>query len=403
MILICITVGTTAGPSSASLLIAQHGLWPTKSTYLTVNASLLDLWPDRLDDQPNRRGCTMVRYDSLEDAPRCPLSDIYDILQTETHGYFLDSLDERALLKLGVLNPDLPFARILVFSGCATSSKDQHCASIPMNEIMYRYWLTQNSRHNQFSGYQSVQRDYFQPYTIASCVTDFIKDSSDQGPLRFARISETESELKKDREIVSIPSLTKGQIIKNGPGDDSDFRVDWVDLPMAVFNTGIPGAVIVNSQDPNRSSYNIITCTLNAGWGSSILISSSQSSNSIHSSMSNTPSFWPIESTSVDELGDLKVSVPNFANFSKFLYPERRISVSKEWMELLNPFVSMGNNNLTGKYISLALSSLDHQPTEVNVARLLNILLGVAIADTGTGYDSEGIYQSLKPFSFLRG
>lgn len=48
----------------------------------------------------------------------------------------------------------------------------------------------------------------------------------DQGPLRFACLSETGSKLKKDREIFSIPSLTKVQIVKDMSGDNSDFRVN---------------------------------------------------------------------------------------------------------------------------------------------------------------------------------
>ena len=310
---------------------------------------------------------------------------------------FLDGTPLDALLMGGL---GVEFSRFFLTSLCLSSTADQFCGTIPQTMLLEGFYLIQSNHYdmNEIEGYQFMQKYYYQPYTIASCVADVVKDASDPASLRFARISETESELIKDREMVPVPGLTKGQIINHVSSDDSDFRVHWVDLPIDVFNTGVPGAVIVNPQGPNSSSYNITTCTLNAGWGSSTALSSTQTFGNIYSHMSNIPSFGSDARIVDDNYGYLYSDIPIFANISNFAYPQRRISISKNWMEFLNPTVVLGTN-LTGKFISLALSSLQSQytevlqPSEANVARLMTLLLSVAMADTGSGYDWEGSYS----------
>ena len=402
LILICITVAATAGPSSASLLIARQGLWSLPHTYLMVNASFLDFWPDRFDKQI-RKDCAQVRLDSLHDAPPCLISTLYSMFTGDPHGTFMNE-DPSLLSSTFMASESAGLERYYLSSQCRMSSEEQFCATIPQKELLpgYQTVLSKNFYKKNSNGYQFLKKNYYQPYTIASCVTDAVKDASDQAPLQFARISETDTELKKDREMVSIPGLTKGQIIKNVSGDNSDFRVAWVDLPMDVFNTGIPGAVIVDSQDLNGSSYNITTCTLNAGWGSSTLMGIKGQPEVAYSHMSNFPSSWPDRKVYWDANGYVFSDVPAFANISNFSYPQRHISVSKDWIEFLNPTVVLVNNS-TANFISHALSLLQSQPTEGNMARLLNLLLAVAIADSGAQHDWEGIYeQKLKMLDCLR-
>lgn len=151
-------------------------------------------------------------------------------------------------------------------------------------------------------------------------MVDVLKDASDEAPLPFARISETD---KNDREIISIPGLTKGQVTNSVSGDNSNFRVDWVNLPMDVFNAGIPGAINVNSQDPNGSSYNIFTCTFDARWDSSAIMSSTRLPWEVTSHMTKIPSSWLNEAVFEDIYGYSFSTVPNFSNTSNFSYTQR--------------------------------------------------------------------------------
>ena len=401
LILISIAVAATAGPSSASLLIARQGLWPVASTYLAVNASFLDIWPDRFDDKEIEQGCAKVRNDPFPITPRCPISVLYDLSNSFDTGVNVNLSQELVVNMIIRGQAFISYNRFLSLSLCDATIKDQICATVPQRQFINGFHTIQEDFYDMIGmdGYQFLQKDYSQPYAVASCVTDIVKDAYDQSPLRFARISETDSELKRDREIVSVPSLAKGEIINNTSGDNSDFRVDWVDLPMDVFNTGIPGAVIVNYQNPNDSSYNITMCTLNAGWGSSTLSTSQQTIGATYSHMSNVPSSWSHRGTKVveDAYGYLFSTAPNFANFSNSPYPQRRISVSKEWMRFLNPTIVQANSS-TENYISLALamqseSTTPFQPTETKVSQLLSVLLAVALADSRPQYDWEGIYE----------
>ncbi|MCJ1423574.1 hypothetical protein MMC29_001458 [Sticta canariensis] len=80
-------------------------------------------------------------------------------------------------------------------------------------------------------------------------------------PLRFARADETlpgklsQSDIVND--IVSITGLTKVQVVQNVSGENFGFLVNWEDLPLDIFNTIIPGAVVVNAQDQSGSFSNI--------------------------------------------------------------------------------------------------------------------------------------------------
>ena len=393
LILVCVTIAATAGPSSASLLIARQGLWPTPSSYLLVNASFHDIWPDRLDDKKIGKNCALIRLDSLQDAQFCPTTSMIALLLEASTEAEIDVPADTLLFEL-VAGEKEDISRTLLSAICQTSSKDQHCSTIPQKEFQsgFSAIFVNNSYINPTGGYQFLQKGYYQPYTIASCVTDAVKDASDQTPLRFARISETESELRKDREIVSIPGLTKGQIINNVSGDNSEFRIHWVDLPMDIFNTGLPGAVIVNSRDTNGSTYGMTTCTLNAGWGSSALMSAVGITDKIDSHMSNVPSSWLNGKIAADAYGYVFSTMPNFANTSNFLYPQRRISVSKNGIQFLNPTIVLPDNS-TGSFMSLTLSRLHSQPTEANMAQMLSLLLASGIADFGTRYDWAGIYD----------
>lgn len=306
LVLICVTVAATAGPSSASLLIPRQSLWPIASTYLAINASAQDIWPDQLDDNRIERDCAMVRPDSPNETLHCPLADEYSLLYGVDMQELVGGMTPHTLSYSPARQSGSYLQKFSLSSRCYRSSVDQFCASASQALLLdgYNSIAAWNFRElGGVEGYQFMRKNYFQPYTVASCVADVVKDTFDQTPLRFPRISQTVSELNKDREIVSVPGLTKGQIVRNVSDDGSDFRVGWIDLPVNIFSTGIPGAVIVQSHELNGSSYNITTCTLNAGWGSSAAVSASEDFQKIYSHMFNIPSSWSNENINVDAYG----------------------------------------------------------------------------------------------------
>lgn len=267
---------------------------------------------------------------------------------------------------------------------------------------------------HRLDNYQVLQNNYYQPYTTTSCVLDVVNNGSDEAPLRFPRILETISHLRKDREIVSVPSLTRGQIINNVSDDNSEFRVHWIDLPLNIFGTGIPGAVIVNPQGPDGPPYNIYQCTSDAGWGSSVIETDTlQYGQAVTSHRVNSsPMDYQMGVGVYDVYGYTYSSLPDFANTSNIPFPEHRISVSNGWMKFLNPTLILADNSTTtfiSRYLSPARRELEQghvvarKLEEGHVARMFAVFISVALSNTDAKAPWEGIYNCIwKRLDFLR-
>lgn len=411
LIFVCTIIAATAGPSSANLLIARQALWSTGSNYLAINATFQDIWPDRLDVEQIDRACAVINFESLHYDARCPLSEIYDVLNTygeqSTIDYEVDSPSTT-----WVSNPKTVFSRVVALSPCYTF-QNRSCATSPQTAVVNGFGpesFNQASRSDKFSqsnrldNYQILWKNYYQPYTTTSCVLDVVSNSSDETLLRFPRILETISDLEKDREIVSIPGSTKGQMINNLSGDNSSFRVHWIDLPQSIFGTGIPGAVIVNPQSPNGPPYKIYQCTSDAGWGSSAIETDTLQYGQAVTSyrMNSSPKDANIGVGVYDVYGFTYSSIPDFANISSLPFPERRISVSKDWMQFLNPTVVLPDNSTTA-FISQYLSLATRQLEEGHVARTLADFLCVALSNTNVEAPWQGTYEHVFELLIISG
>lgn len=337
----------------------------------------------------------MIKSELKADSdPGCPLWELYDVLGGVDY-------DVSPWLELTLQNPLSPTSKRLTISQCY-SFKNQICATIPQAGLLYGFF--QNSfyeadRSDKFSYHQTLEvyrvlrKNYYQPYVAASCIFDVVENSSDEAPLQFRRILEKDSDRKESQEIISIPGLTKGQIINDTSGDNSNFRVHWIDLPQDVFGTGIPGAVIVNPRGPKGPPYYIYQCTSDVGWGSSVIETDAVTNEDVVSHRTKSlPGEKPYRIS--DAYGYQYVSTPDFSSFSSLPYPERRISVSKNWMELLNPTFVL-NDNSTSTLISRYLSFTTHQLEEAYVARMFAVLLSVALSKTGIKLDREGFYEHI--------
>lgn len=379
LIFVCITIAATAGPSSASLLIARQRLWSIESKYVAVDATIQDIWPDRIDGEKIDGQCAILMSDPSLNTVHCPLRDFLTI--------------DRKFLVLGgpkefsyIQTPGMDFVRAFLSSPCSTFH-NQMCATVPQSGILpgfNQHSILQSNRLDKFAksnileGYQILQKNYYQPYTAARCVLDVVENDSDDSPLRFSRVSGSSSDIKKDWETVLIPGFTKAQIINDPSGDSSSFRVHWIDLPQNLFETGIPGAVIVHSQGPKGPPYNMYQCTADAGWGSSALITQTTTTG-IQSRRLNSHREKSIVIS--DTYGYAYTSSPDFSNVSNLPFPERRITVSMNWMNFVNPVVVLADNSTT-TVISQILSSATVQLEEAQVARVFSDLLCAVLAET---------------------
>ena len=79
IITICCIIAATAGPSSAILLIPRQTLWPLSPTYVAINGTFQDIYPDRLDSQQIPKDCSTIFQSSGDNQSNssllCPGND----------------------------------------------------------------------------------------------------------------------------------------------------------------------------------------------------------------------------------------------------------------------------------------------------------------------------------------
>lgn len=381
---LCVTIAATVGPSSANSLIARQGLGSTGSKYLALNATFQYIWPDQFNGEKINKGCAMIRCDSQTNVARCPVSEMYVKLDKYVHTSMVDFVVTKQV-NMDFQSPGSNYDKSLLMSPCLTF-ENQMCATIPQAGLLYGsvhdayYQATRSDLFGEFrrsDAYQTLRKNYHPPYTTASCILDVVNDGSDETPLRFPPISPTNSDLKSHRKIITIPGFTKAQIINDRSGANSSFHAHWIDLPRNIFRTGIPGAVIVIPQGPNGPPYNIYQCTTDAGWGSSAILNGFVQYGSIFSLRRNDPRKDSDVGAS-DPYGCVYSSVPEFTNISNLPFPERRISVSENWMTFITPTLLLADNSTT-TFISRYLSSTRLQLEET---RMLTIFLTIALSNT---------------------
>ena len=314
----------TAGPSSATLLVPRQIIWSLPPSHFAINGTFQDVWPDRMEQDLVPVECGTLSYD--DQTTLCPGGLWLDLSQTFPTESAYDNEDRTSSTEQFDLFPDpvWPLSKIFISQLCGSSARDQVCASAPQDIAIAGAW---NDVHNHKALYDfpkstvdethSLNTDYFQPYVAAVCVPDMITVENKEEPLRFARISETESEYEQDKVLVSVPEYPKSKAVE-APGNRSEFRLQWLDLQESLFNDQVIGAIILNPVESPNSPLNITTCTLSAGWGTSSAALDQRNTNTFWTTITGVPRTWPVmNKTPVYALQ----SIPDYGNFSDYVYP----------------------------------------------------------------------------------
>ena len=267
-------------------------------------------------------------------------------LQNEESYYYDQNKQSEEFEIIDFQDPILPLEKPTVAHLCLSSPKDQVCGLTAQDivlEAAYSNTREYRSKLNVGKSYQDLVHifaaGYYQPYTIVSCFSDIILETNLNEPLRFPQISETELELRQDHAQLSITNPTRNEILQVS-GNQSEYRLQWVDLPQHPMRSPVLGAILLYPQDTGlKSSLNITTCTLGAGWGSSLAsVSEAYSDNTFFTNLFDVPKSWP---NTVEVVSNVKVTVQslsNYANLSGYAYPQRKITLLKigpnTWMPL---------------------------------------------------------------------
>jgi hypothetical protein len=395
-----------------TLLIPRQDFWSLAPYNVFINGSFTKLWPDVVSAEDVDVSCEFVASNASLNNPFCPVIDIVGNLGGDV--LMPSGLDPSVLLTVYVESnfekSGRPYAKNVVSSMCPSAWESQYCATT-LQEIFYQsmiseppigaYGALKTEPDDFVDTYYIIKDNYYQPYTIANCVNVGINDTTKQAPLLFAHLLQNSSELqaRRARDLVPITNMTIQQALSI-PGDTSQYRTTWIDLPQNTFETQVPGAIFVHPRDPANQTAIITTCTLNAGWGSSQIALHSRQDLDVYSHMAANPAGWPPETAqSMDIASVIFRGRPDFANLSGSAYPEKRLQITSEWMNFLNPMVQLFPD-LNSTAISYFLPGLGKQPSEDDFARFISIWLASALARTGLAIISNSMFKNALPLSF---
>lgn len=390
IIIICTLLAATAGPSSATLLIPREDLWALESANMQLNGNFASLWPSVLSAEDVPASCGFLTFDSSPTDPQCLVNDwipeikssnpLFDVTDDGDDDYY------HGMDAIYLQNSNLPYEKMMGSCLCSSAWSDQYCATTPQ-EVFYPSIASietfDNEPSSYIDSYNVIQDNYYQPYTIASCLSNKVNNAWDQKPVQFARLLQNSSELQQNRsrDIVTISNMTIQQALSL-PGNISEYRVAWIDLSQELFDIQVPGVLFVHPQNPDNAT-EITTCTPNAGWGSSKLTAHVGDGSDAFSCRANNPIGWPPELVQViDVAGVVQEGKPDFANLSGYAYPEKRIHITQDWAKLLNPVLQLSPAQNT-TFLSAALLSMGDQVPESIFARLTSTLLASGLARTG--------------------
>ena len=262
----------------------------------------------------------------------------------------------------------------------------------------------------------AINSGYYQPYSVVSCAKDVIHGPQDDSAVAFPVPPGVDADTMLDQakyndSILGIhsfiyPGITRQNLLGT-PGSLTTSRLRWVELPQDPFNGSAIGAVILLPRSTTNLTQETIFCNLGAGWGSSLINTSSYDGGTTFT-------------TSVVDLSAASRKVVYSSNISHeydasqaegeaktgltyYLlpqFPEKRVIVTEAWANYLNPFLPALNTTVIDALMSTnspagELSSL----AQVDTARwALTGLLANGLASIGASGTLQGdIKTVVKP------
>ena len=394
LLIVSSLLAASAGPSSATLLIPRLIHWPLDPSHLAINGTFQDVWPDHMNSRNVPESCSVIPITDANSicpaGPWATLSQDFNVFASQYNA----THQLRAVQVIQVSVPFILSNKLSTASPCLTSNELQQCGST-VQDVVLEGAQSAVSQWEQDVGFNKafqdikhyVSKDYYQPYTLASCLSDTITDTNMEEPIQFPHISETESELKQDRTTASLPNITKAQAFR-AAGDESEFRLKWFDLAQTLSWDDVIGAVVLHPPTPGSDTINITTCTFGAGWGSSIATLYSSQDSSFFSNMYGTPKSWPTQEEEVfAEI--VTISIPNYANLSGFAYPQRRITLITDWARFLNPIIPV-TKDYNSSTIHLLLTSSPGNTDSIGIPKVLAGYLASGLARNGMNLEWQG-------------
>ena len=412
LMITCGTIAATAGPSSATLLIPRQTRWKVEPTYVLLNGTSRDVWPDRLDPLQIPSYCAYLDQ-SVAD-PVCPGSD-WQAIQSElkqlaeyygstfgdnntqdiasSDSYYFAIPGFQQTIKNGVIGTCTPSTVNLQVCGSVVPSVVTTAAF--NGSILWKPGPGFNSFTNI---YHSIDQDFYEAYTAIQCVSDTIVHPGDLELVQFPQLAGTEQQYSNPPKLTSLANLTKDDIY-HSPGNHSDFRLVWAELPDVDFGSRATGVVVLHPRGTRHEApQEIVTCTFNAGWGTSTAETDQINLGSVFAGPVDQPlAALQIENDLVGVASDKLVGLghslePNlFASVSGSTYPQRFMEIPLAWLTYLNPIVNPQSDVNTTAF-NAYMNELPDGVGTTTIANVVLYMLLLGISTQGSAIPWQGAH-----------
>ena len=271
---------------------------------------------------------------------------------------------------------------------------------------------------SQLDAVQSIEADYYQPYTIASCEYDVIYGYEDSDPVIFpippgSTVSMLNTSAMNSNLSIGTGSwwrqyhgfeytgITRSQILDT-PGSPGENRLRWIELPQMPFNGTAIGAVILLPRDSTNTTQEVLMCNMGAGWGTSKLNTSTFAGNSQpvlsevgldpntadYTRLLNNPGAINVNTGTINQ----ENLIVDFEYFALPLFPQRPITVTEEWARFLNPLLADSNTTVFNYLMNSQITIVD---TSVSAKIILAALLANGLARIGSASQLQGTLKTV--------
>ena len=262
----------------------------------------------------------------------------------------------------------------------------------------------------QSNSIHTLTGDNYQPFSLGFCLPDVILNDSDTHPLALPLLAVANDPAMANANItlenghtrlaIILPGLSRADIMSN-PGNSSQYRLQWVDLPQPQFNGSSIGAIILLPRPVSdlTAPQNIILCNLAAGWGTTTL-QMQQFDGGVGSVSSQISADYDAPTPKV---GQFASSTPEDSNDRIYWwfteYPQRPTNLTQEWAQYLNPTVHSANRSVFDLIMQENVPFADplaiDSPTEY-ANNVLVLLIANGLARIGFESTLQGSLKSVK-------
>lgn len=210
---------------------------------------------------------------------------------------------------------------------------------------------------DQSNSIHTLTGDSYQPFSLGACLPDSIRNDTDTRPLAFPLLGNANDpaiananitlENGHVRQAIIFPGLSRADITSN-PGNTSQYRLQWIELPQPEFNGSSIGAIIMFPRSVSNltTPQDFVLCNLAAGWGTTTL-QMQQFGGGVGSVSSQ------ISEDSIDPNSSLGESISNTpeninsqVDWYYTRFPQRQANITPEWAQYLNPIVRSANRSV---------------------------------------------------------